>query len=131
MEKENRSTYVKHEIKPSWNHGLAPKVRELGLSPVTENTLQAICKFENGVYLYEKTNAGLPFALNPHLGYTPTKAQVLASITELLDLKYITQRAKGNNHNRSVLYFDVNKTAIEAGPFGDDEFYLVNIKITK
>ena len=78
----NRAKYNKHEIQKGWNHKLAPKVRELGLSPLTTECLQGICMWRKLV-IYKGQKTGFRKSLEPQLGYIPEASDIKASLIEI------------------------------------------------
>ena len=119
--------YRKHEIKRGWNHKLAPKVRALNLDPLTQECLQALCKWGK-VFLYKGTKRGLPSSLKPQLGYAPTNEDIIISLKELQRLGYANFMGGEKDGTKRELRYAVDEMKInrdagyDAGNFGDSLF---------
>lgn len=104
--------YNRHEIKKGWNHVLSPSIRLLEISDLEKECLQAIVKFKQ-VFIYKGGNKGLPAALKPQLGYTPTNSQLVESFRQLAIRGYCQILDKEVEGNKTTIYFQPNEIKIK------------------
>lgn len=104
--------YNRHEIKKGWNHVLSPNIRELEISDLEKEVLQAIVKFRQLIF-YKGSDAGLPKSLEPQLGYVPTKDNIVECVKTLCKLGYVQSLGQTSEQRKRLVHFSVNEIKIK------------------
>ena len=108
----SKNFYNKHDIKKGWNHVLSPKIRLLEISDLEKECLQAIVKFKQ-VFIYKGGGKGLPAALRPQLGFTPSNEQLVQSFKVLQSKGYCQILDKDVEGNKTTIHFQPNEMKIK------------------
>ncbi len=108
----SKKFYNRHEIKKGWNHKLSPVIRELEISDLDKECLQAICKFGK-VFIYKGRNNGLPASLEPQLGYRPKNEEIIQSFKTLESKGYVRCLGIDLEGKKQIVNFSYNEFEIK------------------
>jgi hypothetical protein len=100
-------------IQKGWNNVLSPNIKELEISDLDKEVLQAIVKFKQLLFFKGK-NSGIPDTIGKQIGYIPSKEDLKQSMKTLQKLGYVQHLGQTVGEKGKVLIqFSVNEIKIK------------------